>query len=53
MPGNVIGKTLCVVVMLIGGPIGHNGWLAVCWGVALTIGGYVWSKRLFARDPQR
>ncbi|HYQ69806.1 ABC transporter permease [Actinophytocola sp.] len=39
--------------LLIGGPIGHNGWLAVCWGVALTIGGYVWSKRLFARDPQR
>jgi ABC-2 type transport system permease protein len=38
--------------LLIGGPIGHNGWLAVGWGVALTVGGYLWSKKLFARDPQ-
>jgi ABC-2 type transport system permease protein len=38
--------------LLIGGPIGHNGWLAVAWGVALTVLGYLWSKKLFNRDPQ-
>jgi ABC-2 type transport system permease protein len=38
--------------LLTGGPIGHNGWLAVGWGVVLTLGGYLWSKKLFARDPQ-
>ena len=39
--------------LLIGGPIGHNGWLAVGWGVVLTVLGYLWSKKLFNRDPQR
>jgi ABC-2 type transport system permease protein len=39
--------------LLIGGPIGHNGWLAVVWGVVLTVLGYLWSKKLFSRDPQR
>jgi ABC-2 type transport system permease protein len=39
--------------LLIGGPIGHNGWLAVGWCVVLTAAGYLWSKRLFRRDPQR
>lgn len=39
--------------LLIGGPIGHNGWLAAGWGVVLTILGYLWSKKLFNRDPQR
>jgi ABC-2 type transport system permease protein len=39
--------------LLTGGPIGHNGWLAVAWGVVLTALGYLWSKKLFNRDPQR
>ncbi|HEX6360957.1 ABC transporter permease [Actinophytocola sp.] len=38
--------------LLIGGPIGHNGWLAAGWGVVLTVVGYLWSKKLFNRDPQ-
>jgi ABC-2 type transport system permease protein len=39
--------------LLVGGPIGHNGWLAVAWCVALAIVGYLWSKKLFNRDPSR
>lgn len=39
--------------LLVGGPIGHNGWLAVVWCVALAVGGYLWSKKLFNRDPSR
>lgn len=39
--------------LLIGGPIGNNGWLAAGWGVVLTVLGYLWSKKLFNRDPQR
>jgi ABC-2 type transport system permease protein len=39
--------------LLIGGPIGHNGWLAVVWSVVLTVLGYLWSKKLFSRDPAR
>jgi ABC-2 type transport system permease protein len=39
--------------LLIGGPIGHNGWLAVGWGLLLTVVGYLWSKKLFNRGPQR
>jgi ABC-2 type transport system permease protein len=39
--------------LLIGDPIGHNGWLAVAWGIVLTVLGYLWSKKLFNRDPQR
>ncbi|MFL6124868.1 ABC transporter permease [Actinophytocola sp.] len=35
--------------LLIGGPIGHYGWLAVGWGVVLTGLGYLWSKKLFSR----
>jgi ABC-2 type transport system permease protein len=38
--------------LLIGGPIGHNGWLAVGWSVVLTVLGHLWSRRLFNRDPR-
>jgi ABC-2 type transport system permease protein len=38
--------------LLIGGPIGNNGWLAAVWGVVLTVLGYLWAKKLFNRDPQ-
>ena len=39
--------------LLTGGPIGHNGWLAVAWGVVLGGLGYLWAKSIFKRDPQR
>lgn len=39
--------------LLIGGPIGHNGWLAVGWCVVLAALGYAWSRNQFNRDPQR
>lgn len=39
--------------LLIGGPIGNNGWLALGWGVVLSAGGYLWAKKLFNRDPSR
>ncbi|MFE5241747.1 MULTISPECIES: ABC transporter permease [unclassified Streptomyces] len=37
--------------LLLGTEIGHNGWLAVAWCVALAVLGYVWSKSVFNRDP--
>jgi ABC-2 type transport system permease protein len=39
--------------LLIGTPIGDNGWLALGWGLALTVVGYLWSKKLFNRSPER
>ncbi|MFF5896862.1 ABC transporter permease [Streptomyces argenteolus] len=38
--------------LLLGSEIGHNGWLAVAWCLALTALGYVWSTSLFVRDPK-
>ncbi|MFF4749061.1 ABC transporter permease [Streptomyces sp. NPDC002514] len=38
--------------LLLGTPIGTNGWLAVAWCVGLTTLGYTWSKSLFTRDPK-
>ncbi|MFD5647316.1 ABC transporter permease [Streptomyces anulatus] len=37
--------------LLLGSEIGHNGWLAVGWCLALTALGYLWSKSLFDREP--
>ncbi|MET9610962.1 ABC transporter permease, partial [Streptomyces sp. NPDC006512] len=37
--------------LLLGSEIGHNGWLAVAWCLALTVLGYFWSKSVFHRDP--
>ncbi|MCI3271647.1 ABC transporter permease [Streptomyces cylindrosporus] len=36
--------------LLTGTGIGHNGWLAVAWSLAIVILGFVWSLRLFDRD---
>ncbi|MEU0228773.1 ABC transporter permease [Streptomyces sp. NPDC006284] len=38
--------------LLLGGEIGHNGWLAVAWCVGLTVLGYFWSTTTFNRDPK-
>ncbi|MFF3754491.1 ABC transporter permease [Streptomyces sp. NPDC002018] len=38
--------------LLLGSEIGHNGWLAVAWCVALAVLGYLWSKAVFDRDPK-
>ncbi|WP_425839056.1 ABC transporter permease [Streptomyces fractus] len=38
--------------LLLGTEIGHNGWLAVGWCVALTGVGFFWSRALFRRDPE-
>lgn len=39
--------------LLMGTPIGDSGVLAVAWCVAIGLGGYLWAKRLFNRDPSR
>ncbi|MEV6250345.1 ABC transporter permease [Streptomyces sp. NPDC051742] len=38
--------------LLLGTEIGHNGWLALAWCVALTALGYRWSKAVYNRDPK-
>jgi ABC-2 type transport system permease protein len=37
--------------LLLGTPIGHNGWLALAWCLALTVLGYLWSTAKFNQDP--
>ncbi|MFF4471714.1 ABC transporter permease [Streptomyces sp. NPDC001599] len=38
--------------LLLGTEIGHNGWLALVWCLALTVLGYVWAKSVFNRDAK-
>ncbi|MGW6899325.1 ABC transporter permease [Streptomyces sp. NPDC054919] len=38
--------------LLLGTEIGHNGWLAVAWCLALAALGYRWSTASFKRDPK-
>ncbi|MEV6248664.1 ABC transporter permease [Streptomyces sp. NPDC051742] len=38
--------------LLLGTEIGHNGWLALAWCVALTALGYRWSKAVYNRDAK-
>ncbi|WP_432060610.1 ABC transporter permease [Streptomyces sp. S1] len=38
--------------LLLGGEIGHHGWLAVAWSLALVALGYRWSTAAFRRDPE-
>ncbi|MCX4237794.1 ABC transporter permease [Streptomyces sp. NPDC020707] len=35
--------------LLLGTEIGHNGWIAIAWCLALTALGYFWSKSVFNR----
>ena len=37
--------------LLTGGPIGHNAVIAIAWSVAITLGSYLWARKLFNRDP--
>jgi ABC-2 type transport system permease protein len=38
--------------LLLGTAIGTNGILAVAWCVAMTVSGFVWSVKLYNRDPR-
>ncbi|GAB7106864.1 ABC transporter permease [Streptomyces phaeofaciens JCM 4814] len=38
--------------LLLGTEIGHNGWLAIGWSIALAALGYRWSTASFKRDPK-
>ncbi|MET9422063.1 ABC transporter permease [Streptomyces sp. NPDC006540] len=38
--------------LLLGTGIGHNGWLALAWCLALTVLGYLWSASKFNSDPK-
>ncbi len=37
--------------LLVGTPMGDNGVVAVAWCVAITVGGYLWARRLYDREP--
>jgi ABC-2 type transport system permease protein len=39
--------------LLTGGPIGHNAVIAIAWSLAITLGSYLWARKLFSRDPVR
>ncbi len=39
--------------LLMGTPIGNNAVIAVGWCVVITLGGYLWSKKLFNRESTR
>ncbi|URM90250.1 ABC transporter permease [Streptomyces sp. MRC013] len=38
--------------LLLGSGIGHDGWLAVAWCLALSALGCLWSRAAFDRDPK-
>ena len=39
--------------LLMGTPIGNSAVIAVGWCAAITVGGYLWSKKLFNRESTR
>lgn len=39
--------------LLLGGEIGSTGLVAIAWCVAISVAGYLWSRRLYDRDPAR
>jgi ABC-2 type transport system permease protein len=39
--------------LMMGTPIGHNGYIAVGWCVVIALGGYLWAKKLFNRESTR
>jgi ABC-2 type transport system permease protein len=39
--------------LLMGTPIGNSAMLAVAWCAAIALGGYLWARKLYERDPVR
>jgi ABC-2 type transport system permease protein len=39
--------------LMTGTGIGIDGWLTAGWCTGITVGGYLWAKKLFNRDPSR
>ena len=37
--------------LLVGTPIGNSAVLAVAWCAVIALGGYLWAKKLYNRDP--
>jgi ABC-2 type transport system permease protein len=37
--------------LLLGGPVGNNAIIAIAWCLAITVGSYLWARKLFSRDP--
>ena len=50
-PFTPIAETLRA--LLFGTPIGDNGVIAVAWCVLISVGGYLWARRLYERVPVR
>jgi ABC-2 type transport system permease protein len=42
-----------VRALLMGGPVGETGVVAVAWWAAIALGGYVWARVSFERRPLR
>jgi ABC-2 type transport system permease protein len=38
--------------LLLGSAIGNNAILAVAWCAVMTVGGFLWSRKLYNRDPR-
>ncbi|MFI1445441.1 ABC transporter permease [Streptomyces fructofermentans] len=38
--------------LLLGSPIGHNGWLTIAWCLTLTALGHLWTTKVYNRDPK-
>lgn len=39
--------------LLLGTPIGHNAVLAIAWCAVIALGGYLWARAVYSRDPIR
>lgn len=39
--------------LLMGTEIGSSVWLAAAWCAVITLGGYLWAKKLYNRDPSQ
>ena len=39
--------------LLLGTPIGHSFIVAIAWCVAIALGGYLWARLAYNRDPVR
>jgi ABC-2 type transport system permease protein len=39
--------------LLMGTPIGNDGYLALAWCLVIGFGGFLWSKKLFNRESTR